>query len=179
MKDRTPLDWSASMDRQVAPNAERRTLEDYHDLLRMAYQQASTSTSQTTQVGAFVVPYGEPFGEPFGVGWCNWKFGGQWFHAEVTALSNFRDFDKDSPVELITTWGPCLECAKTFVLDGRVHAVHRHNPLGRIHPKWEESIRQGTELLKAAGILIVDYPECDHPPYLFNGVLQHGTSRTT
>lgn len=80
------------------------------------------------------------------------------------------DFTFGKPVTMVAAWAACADCARGIVQSG-IQTLIRHDRSGV--DRWNESIEAGDEILRAAGVKVVDIPGkigyCD--PVLANGEL--------
>lgn len=158
----------------------------YEDMLRRAYFEATASPDPSTQNGAIVL---DNNGVIIGAG-CNTFTKGVTVtsdllerpkkyafieHAERSALfmaATLWTQGGHKPHTLAAAWASCADCARAIVGMGvKVLVRHvREDDEGR----WNESIEWGDQILKAAGVEIVDvHANLGCAPVLFNGKLMN------
>lgn len=148
--------------------------------MRIAYLQASYSEDPSTQNGAVVF---DKYGSQLGVGYNGPTRGVKmsdedWAdrdaklafveHAERTAIFNsLWSAERLVGATMVAVWASCADCARAIVSSGITTLVrHAHPPT-----KWDASIAQGDQILRAGGVHVVTLHQAvDKVPLLrFNG----------
>lgn len=150
--------------------------------LKEAYAMAARSEDQSTQNGAVLY---DPRGLLIGAGFnrirpdcCataeHWQKPAkyQWVtHAEQDAIFDaVRNGYYTQNATLYASWAACEVCAKTIIGCG-VARVVRHVHPAQHRPDWAEALRVADEMMRAAGVELIDVREVLGVKVRFNGSL--------
>lgn len=132
-------------------------------LLRLAYEEAKSSTDLSTQNGAIVVRDGQVIGSgsnhfPKGVAELphrlirpeKYKYV---VHAETQAIYDAaRKGNATEGAEMFSPWAACGECAKAIIQAGITKLVVHKEAIDQSHNQWADSIKLALEMFKEAGV---------------------------
>lgn len=156
------------------------------NLLAECYKAATLSPDTSTQIGTLLESASGVV--QWGTLACNdWPPG--WFaypehlerplkyqlieHAERGAI--FKAAKYGIPLKggtMYATWAACADCARAITSSGLARLVRHYPPLDEATERWLESITIGDQIMKAAGVEIIDViGKIDGPPILRGGVL--------
>lgn len=153
--------------------------------LRHCYLLASTSLDPSTQNAAVLLdrdsilwPTASVNGFPAGIATtaARWQRPAKYTyieHAERNAIyAACRLGLGTAGATLVCPWAPCADCARAMIQTGIIRLVRRENS-ANTHGRWRESVIAGDELLREAGIEILDCKVFfgDMPPIRRNGAL--------
>lgn len=140
--------------------------DQYNDAMSQAYALASFSEDPSTQLGAVLL---DPEGKTIGVGYNHFPRGvssEHWHgpkegkyervaHAEVSAiLSAAKAGNSTVGSTLVCPWAACANCAK-YIVEAGVTRLVRH--IEHDHQQdWVKSIELGDEIMRGAGIEIIE-----------------------
>ena len=162
-------------------------LSDFAHWLRQAYAEAAKSGDTSTRVGAVLI---SSEGVRLGSG-CNdiypaccdapdrrvRPFKYKWVaHAELVAVGEAVRRGRGGLVPgatLYASWAACADCAKAIALSGVARLVRHVRPDGAPwmnHGDWAESAAVGDQIMRAAGVEIVDVRAVLDRTALLNGL---------
>lgn len=77
-------------------------------------------------------------------------------HAERNAILNAARAHVDmKSATMITPWAACADCVRAIIQSGITTLVRIQREPGMPHPRWEESIDAGDEMLTEAGVHLI------------------------
>lgn len=147
--------------------------DQFLPFIRQAYELAANSGDLSTRVGAVLLTNA---GEPLAGGWndiepavCDRPDRRQppakylWVtHAELSAIGRAVRDGAGGRVRggtMVATWAACADCAKAIAGVGIVRLVRHVRPDGTpwmAHGDWVKSAAVGDEIMRAAGVEIVE-----------------------
>lgn len=142
----------------------------HREILLHCYEEASLSPDPSTQIGAVIV---SPSGYMLDLTMSNNGFVKGWVtieadfkrprkyqlieHAERSALYKAIKYNlMIDGYTLYSSWAGCADCCRAIVSCGIRKLVRHYPPEDSATDRWLESVSLGDEILKAAGVTIID-----------------------
>ena len=151
------------------------TVLSYRQLLLLAYESASDSIHPSTQVGSLLyyprfgggTPYPETAGNnaiPSGLidsldRWSSPFMRSQYVeHSErSTIYAAARQGICTDLLGMVATWAACSDCARAIIAAGITEVLTDSRSYERTSPEWRDTVLLGREMMKEAGVKVIDY----------------------